>query len=260
VRWLRTGVLTKGLAILVSPPSNHDGESVLDVALKRTHFQLKSSLEGLSTNQKIIQAWSDYGVGPLTGTRLEEGRAVAADLISPSVVSYEVAQRVYDHCGMGLFGVSENTLENGFDPQKADDDTSRLAGIFGMLPISPLGYEAIYKDEFVGTCPDLAHICRHDEKPCGIFGWGIASYRRSGAYLFVHLGGMINEHLIPDLRWFTKAATSLGEKLIVKKLQYQPVPGSQIGSLFYPSYNELLASQSAATQQTAPTQIEEHAA
>jgi hypothetical protein len=239
---------------------SYDGEWVLDVALKRTHFALKSSLDGLSTNQKIIRAWTDYGVGPLTGKRLEEGRAVAADLISPSVVSYEVAQRVYDHCGMGLFGVSEQTLDHGFDPENADEDNSPLAGIFGMLPISPSGYEAIYKDEFIGTNPDLNHLCRHDEEPCAIFGWGIASYRRSGAYLFVHLGGMINEHIIPDLRWFTKAATSLGEKLIVKKLQYQPVPGSQIGSLFYPSYNELLASQAAAAAQASTSQIEEHAA
>jgi hypothetical protein len=211
----------------------------MDVAFKRTHFRLKTPVQGLPTNKKIIQAWRDYGVVPLNGDRLVEGRALAADLISPSVVAYEIAQRVYDHCGMGLFGVTERTMEAEYSP----DDASPLVGIFGMLPINQAGLAAIYADEFDGTAPDLNHLCSHDEEPSAIFGWGIASYRRSGAYLFVHLGGMINEFVIPDLRWFTKAATSLGEKLIVKKLQYQPVPGSQIGSLFYPSFNELVASQ-----------------
>jgi hypothetical protein len=220
----------------------------MDVALKRTHFVLKSSVDGLSTNRKIIKAWGDYGLNPLTGVRLKEGRAVAADLISPSVVSYDTAQRVYDHCGMGLFGLTQRVLDWGFDPADETPDTSPLVGIFGMLPISPSGYQAIYRDEFVGTNPSLEHLCRHDEEPAGIFGWGIASYRKSGAYLFVHLGQMINENVIPDLRWFTKAATNSGEKLIVRKLQYQPVPGSQIGSLFYPSYNELVALNAAPTQ------------
>jgi hypothetical protein len=210
----------------------------LDVDLKRTHFRLKTQLNNPSTNKKIIQAWSDYGVVPLTGQRLKEGRALAAQLISPSVVAYDIAQRVHDHCGMGLFGVSERTLETG----EVAEDSSPLAGIFGMLPINQAGLAAIYSDTFVGTKPDLNHLCTHDDEPFAIFGWGIASHRRSGAYLFVHLGGMMNEFIAPDLRWFTKAATNLGEKLIVKKLQYQPVPGSQIGTLFYPSYNELMAS------------------
>jgi hypothetical protein len=235
-----TWLFRANLGDFLSATQKLAGDLTVDVAFKRTHFRLKTSVIGLPTNKKIIQAWRDYGVVPLDGDRLVEGRALAADLISPSVVAYEVAQRVYDHCGMGLFGVSEHAMDGRF----SRDDRSPLIGIFGMLPINEAGLAAIYADEFVGTAPNLNHLCSHNEEPSAIFGWGIASYRRSGAYLFVHLGGMINEFVIPDLRWFTKAATSLGEKLIVKKLQYQPVPGSQIGSLFYPSFNELMASQS----------------
>ncbi len=225
----------------------------MDIALKRTHLKLKHDVEGLPTNLKIIKAFSDYGVTPLSGARLAEGRAMAASLISPDVVSTETAQGIFDHCGMGLFGVTEAALQK---EAASDGDESPLVGIFGMLPVNQLGYDAIYNDTFIGTAPSKEHLCSHTQEPVAIFGWGIASYRRSGAYLFVHLGAMINEYVVPDLRWFTKAATNLGEKLIVKKLQYAPVPGSKIGSLFYPSFNELVAGQSA----LADSQVQEEQA
>jgi hypothetical protein len=198
----------------------------------RTNLQIRSSMLGGTTLERIACAASDFHVHALTGSRLIEGRSLAVGLVGEPLASLETMSWVHERTKLGLLGVTYAGLAGEPDLE----DSSPLCGLLGIVPLNIAGNQAVLADKFNAISPDPAHICTMDQEPAGIFGWGIAVSRHEAARLLVNLGYFISEHIVPEADWYMRPVTDDGARLLVSRMKLTPVEGTQIGTLRMPSH------------------------
>jgi hypothetical protein len=155
---------------------------------------------------------------PADDAQCDAGRAIAADLISPHVATAATFRRVQaqTQCAVSVF------LHGG-----------EVAGVLGMVPITPAGLDAIQRHVFTQKDPPPEFLCAPGDPFACIYGWGFAARTRRASAQVV-MGAMVLRDAFPDIPVFTRAATPAGVKVICGRMGYLPFPGAPDDLLWNP--------------------------
>ncbi|OYX36278.1 MAG: hypothetical protein B7Y99_02240 [Caulobacterales bacterium 32-69-10] len=155
---------------------------------------------------------------PADDAECDAGRAIAADLISPHVATAATFRRVqaYTRCAVSVF------VRDG-----------EVAGVLGMVPITPAGLDAIQRHVFTQKDPPPEHLCAPGDPLACIYGWGFAARTRRASAQVV-LGAMSIRDAFPGIAVFTRAATPAGQRIICGKMGYMPYPDAPDDLLWNP--------------------------
>jgi hypothetical protein len=156
-------------------------------------------------------------LSPATPNDILSARNLAARLISPDVASAATLQAVHRHAGDGAVFVFR--------------EPEGLTGVVGFAPLTPAGLEALLAERFDATAPDLAHVAAPGEQTAAGYGWGMAGSTPAARKAVVGAAIALYEQILPDLPWFTRAATPDGRRVVLGKFGYEPLLSSGSGLL-----------------------------
>jgi len=161
-----------------------------------------------------------YGVLAARPEQIPEAQALCARLVGLPVASAQVMAAVHMRSGAGLFLVHED---------------EKLAGVMGFVPLSQAGLAAVLADAFKAVDPLESEVCARWEEPAAMFGWGIATRSHSATKTLVTGVSEMGRVVVPHLDWFGRTVTADGERLIMQRLGWRPLPGSTTGLIWQPS-------------------------
>ena len=177
---------------------------------------------GDAPTARILELFARFEVAPVPLSEMQAARDYVAGLVKLPIASAAAMRRVHRWSGLGLL--------------KAEEDG--LAGVIGIVPLSATGLEAIYNDEFNAIDPAEGHVSAINAPPSGIFGWGIAATSHQATKRMIAAADVVTRELLPHLAWFGRTVTDDGERLIMRRLGWKPLPGSTAGIVWKPSLLE----------------------
>ena len=143
-----------------------------------------------------------------------EARDFAAELIGGKIATVQTLAWVHERTGAALFLAREE---------------GRLTGVWATVLLSEAGVRACHADDFDGLEPDRRHVAKKSEDPAGHYAWGIAGSTRESAKRVVAAADALYWSVLPHLPFFTRPTTPAGVRVVVERLGFGPVPGSQTG-------------------------------
>lgn len=166
---------------------------------------------------------AEFDVFAVDDEEIEEVQAFAARLIGPDIAGVETLRRVHQATRVGLFTAREK---------------GEITGVVAFVPLTVEGLEATRTDVFKSRDPEPNHVAAWGSDPAGLYGWGVAAANGKAARRLVASYQAMIRFAVPHLPVFARAATVLGERLLVRRLQYRPFPGSETGLLWIEPYSE----------------------
>ena len=162
----------------------------------------------------IRAAFAEFGVLPADPAEIVEAQAFATRLIGGKLVSPEKLASIHEITGAGLFIVRED---------------GELTALFAMVLLSAAGRRAVEADEFDSLEPPPHHVIGRGEEPAAIYGWGIAATNHPAAQRIIDACGLLGRTAAPNLPVFARPVTPRGLRLMVERMNFEPVPGSTTG-------------------------------
>ncbi len=159
---------------------------------------------------EFIDVLTEVGLHPANSEECDAGRAIAAELISPHVALAPTFHRVQSLTGAAISVCAQD---------------GAVAGVMGMVPLTPAGLDAVQTHLFDPKNPPADHLCRDGDPFAAVYGWGLAATTRK-ASATVLLGALTLRKRFSDLPFFTRAATPAGARVIYGRLGYAPYPGA----------------------------------
>jgi len=159
-----------------------------------------------------------HGLDVASDEECIQGRALAAELISPHVASAAVLLNVQVKTGATVF---VHRSGGGID------------GVLAMVALTPDGLRAVLEGRFDTRNPDDSFVCAPGDAYAGVYGWGLAGRTRR-ASAAVMLGAMALRDHYPALPFFSRTATAAGAKVVRGRMGYAPYPGAPDDLLWNP--------------------------
>jgi hypothetical protein len=161
---------------------------------------------------------ASFGLALAGPSDCEEGRAMAADLISPHVASAITFHRVQERTASAVFVWRES---------------GQITGVLGMIPITASGLEAIVQHRFDQRNPPSEYLCAPGDPFFATYGWGIVGRTRKASAVVMQ-GAMALRDRYASIPFFTRAVTPSGAKVVRGRMGYSPYPGAPDDLLWNP--------------------------
>lgn len=147
-----------------------------------------------------------------------QGRAIAAELISPHVASAAALLNVQVKTGSSVF-IHRSGKE--------------IDGVLAMVALTPDGLEAVLEGGFDTREPEDRFVCGPGDAFAGVYGWGLAGRTRRASAAVI-LGAMALRDHYPAIPFFSRTATPAGAKVVRGRMGYAPFPGARDDLLWNP--------------------------
>jgi hypothetical protein len=132
---------------------------------------------------------------------------IAAREIGPTIANVEVIREVMRYNGECFFTVLQHC---------ADSMTPNIAGFHAYMVLNKRGTDAAAAGEFGALDPDFTMLCRDDETPFSLWGWGVVArggiYKTSMPLVMLHLKEPRYRHLNIYARAGTDAGRRMGDR------------------------------------------------
>ena len=182
-------------------------------------MQLATSPPKLYQPSEYTELYTKAGLHVASREECDAGRAIAAKLIGSRIASVATVLRV-QAIGGAIISVCR--------------DEGAVAGVMGMVPLTPAGLQAVQQNLFDAKNPPSQFLCRKDAPMAAVFGWCLVATTQKAAAM-VLLGALsVREHF-HDLPFFTRRAATAGEGVVFSGLGYVPYPGAPDGLMWNPS-------------------------
>jgi hypothetical protein len=173
--------------------------------------------------QAILRQMAEFEVFAARHEEIVEAQALAARLIGPDIAPPEILRRVHESTGIGVFVARED---------------SAVIGVLAFVPLTAEGLAAVRSDAFNGLDPADGHIAMRGSDLVGLYAWGVATaYPRAARRLAAAYDAMV-KLAIPQLPVFARPATLLGERLLIRRMNFKPYPGSATRLVWIAPYAE----------------------
>jgi hypothetical protein len=183
--------------------------------MKDRHMRLSILQRSLASVIRPVLA--PLGLQAAGEADLRETCRLARRLISPRTAELEVYRAVHRRTGGAAVWVFR--------------EEGAVTGALAIVPLSPLGLDALLAETFQARAPDLAHIATARERPAAVYGWGVLGATSAGRRAAMGGTQALIERAFPDIPWFARAATPDGERVALGRLGYAPLARSTSGLL-----------------------------
>ena len=165
---------------------------------------------------------SELGFSLASAPRIAEARAQAARLVGEGITSAEA-----------LIEIQARTQCSTFI-QTAPD--GRMAGIVSIIPLLAEGLVRLELGEFDAIQPDPALACGPQDVAAAFYGWGMAGLTWRGRISVVHAALALQQEVFATVPFFSRAATSEGENVLLNRMGAKPHPAPG-GLVWVPAHN-----------------------
>lgn len=117
-----------------------------------------------------------------------------------------------------------------------DAPDGRMAGIVSIIPLRAEGLAQLEQGCFDGISPDPALACGPDDEAAAFYGWGMAGLTWRGRISVVHAALALQQEVFGTVPFFSRAATSEGENVLLNRMGARPHPAPG-GLVWAPAYN-----------------------
>jgi hypothetical protein len=208
----------------------------MKLEFSRTRLVPKSDMAAATTIGRITKAYADFNIYTLTGDRLAEAHELGLQRIGPNIASLETMRKVQEKTSLGILGMTRAQMDGVEDP----GNQSPLVGIYGVLPLTGAGTQAVIENRFNAIDPDFDHVCDKGDEPGGVFAWGVATTAHDAASLIILVTVLVGDYVTPHLDWYARAVTPDGKRLLIDKMGWVNMPDSPDGLVKFPAYNSIL--------------------
>lgn len=148
--------------------------------------------------------------------RIISGRAEAARLVGEAITP---ADR--------LIAIQARTRCSTF---VLDAPDGRMSGIVSIIPVCAEGLARLERGDFDGINPDPALACAPEDQVAAFYGWGMAGLTWRGRISVVHAALALQQEVFGHVPFFSRAATSEGEKVLLNRMGARPhsAPGGLV--------------------------------
>jgi hypothetical protein len=151
---------------------------------------------------------------PAWPEEISEAREFAAKLIGGRVATAATLARVHARTAAGVFTVREQGV---------------LTAVAALVMLSDEGRKAVWTEAFDGLNPSDRHVVRRGGEPAGVYGWGVAATNHEAAARVIQGYERASRQAVPHLAFFGRPVTPAGKRLMIDRLGFKPLPGSQTG-------------------------------
>lgn len=165
----------------------------------------------------IRRATSAFGLQPADAADIAEAHAIATALIGPAIASPQALAAVHDATGVGVLVLRRE---------------GRLTGMVAMATLNEDGHAALLDERFDALAPQLDYLARPGDRVAALYGWGIAATDKASARDCVQSVFAVGQ-AVEGVRFYARAATDAGRRMLVDRMLFKPVPGSPSGLLAF---------------------------
>lgn len=137
---------------------------------------------------------------------IDEGRALAARLISEHLTSADILARVQAITGASLFVHREAGV---------------ITGVLGFFTVRPSGLSLLEAGGFDARDFDMDIIAREGEPPVGAYAFGVAASTKAGGSAIIRASAAIQEALFWSIPIYTRVATEDGARVLLGSLGFK---------------------------------------
>ncbi len=177
------------------------------------HHPLRGATTGPTVAQAVRDELALFHIYPALEAEVAPARDFAAALIGGENVKVEALKMVHERTGAGLFVYHDDGV---------------LVGVMALILLTDEGLRAVMSDEFDALSPAAAQVARPNERPAGVYGWGIAAADKTAARRLVEASSAITTNSIGHLPHFVRPATEAGARLM-ERLGFRPYARSNKG-------------------------------
>ena len=153
---------------------------------------------------------SELGFSLASDHQITQARSQAARLVGEGITSAE-----------SLIRLQQRTLCSTFI-QTAPD--GRMAGIVSIIPLRTEGLAHLEMGAFDAIQPDPALACGPEDEAAAFYGWGMAGLTWRGRISVVHAALALQQEVFAAVPFFSRAATSEGENVLLNRMGARPHP------------------------------------
>lgn len=143
---------------------------------------------------------------------IDEGRALAARLISEHLTSADVLARVQAITGASLF---------------VHREAGAITGVLGFFTVRPSGLLLLDAGGFDARDFDMDIIARDSERPVGAYAFGVAASTKAGGQAIIRASAAIQEVLFWSIPVYTRVATEDGARVLLGSLGFAHVANDE---------------------------------
>lgn len=164
---------------------------------------------------------SELGFCLASAPRIAEARAQAARLVGEGITSADslISLQAWTRCSTFIL----------------DAPDGRLAGIVSIIPLRAEGLASLERGEFDAIHPDPVLACGPTDQAAAFYGWGMAGLTWRGRISVVHAALALQQEVFATVPFFSRAATSEGENVLLNRMGARPHP-AQGGLVWAPAH------------------------
>ena len=153
----------------------------------------------------------ELGMTLATNDEIVQGRALAAQTVSPDIATVETLSRIQDLTGASCF------------TSRTPDGS--IAGVIAIIPLRAAARSQLAAGVFDGVTPPEMLVARPGEPVIAIYGWGMAGATWRGRATVMAASVKLHREIFPTLPLYGRAATPGGERTLLRRIGAQPLPG-----------------------------------
>lgn len=146
-----------------------------------------------------------FALQPASKADIEEGRALAARLISNDLTAASVLEEVQLITGSSLFVHKEGDA---------------ITGVLGFFGVNEAGLALMDAGGFDARAFDLSIVTRPGENPVGAYAFGVAASTKAGGSAIIRGSAGIQEALFWSIPIYTRVATEDGARVLLGSLGF----------------------------------------
>lgn len=160
---------------------------------------------------RTFSAFDELGLALADENDIEVGREIAARHIGRAIAAPQTLAAVQARTGCAIF--------------TARSPSGVVAGALSIIPLTAAAWPVLRKGEFDGLHPPLEMVARPHDPVVALYGWGMAgeTWRARGAILAAAL--RLQREVYAEVPIYGRAATAGGERVLLRRLGAEPVPG-----------------------------------
>ncbi len=167
-----------------------------------------SSQQPCESPARLIALAQTLGLRGASPRQLREGRALAAELIGPGIIDERVIEGL---CAM-----------TGY-PMLVFEESCRVTGVLGFLPLSDTGVEALHRASFSLHAMSLSHASVRGRAPSAMYILGAAGRTEAARRAVIKTTAAALDHVYWSLPIYTRAFTEDGAAVLRNRLGFRPI-------------------------------------